>query len=240
MPLPLAAIAALAGPAMKAGTSIYQGIRAKQLRDRNPRPTYRIPGEVGEAAAAARLAYNDPNLYARNIAARQLEAGTAANAGRAIDMGRGGNEVLATIAALSGNQNRALENLAVEGDLARNQRFGQMNRALNQAARYRDYAYQENQKEPYTQAQQAASALAGASIQNMYGATSDFSDIATKLLPIGDLKGNNTGTMSNIGGKLSNDDLGRLVQSLIARSGLAGIGKGAEIGKGAGIGKVLE
>lgn len=234
MPLPAAVIAALVGPAMKAGTAAYQGIRAKQLRDKYPRPTYQIPGEVGELAQASRLAYNDPNLYGRNIAARQLDAAAAAGAGRAMDTGRGSNEVLATIAALNANKNQSLENLAVEGERARNQRYFQMSRALNNMADYRDQAYNENLKEPYTNAQQAAGALAGASIQNLYGATEDFSDIATKMLPTSGLGNNNKGTISAIGSKLSNNDLDRLVQSLAARryagggitQGLLGVGEG--------------
>lgn len=220
MALPAAVLASLIPGAIKAGTSVYQGLRAKQMRDKFPRPEYQIPMEAGELAAASRLAYNDPNLYARNIAAQQIDSASAFGAGRAMDTGRGTNEVLATIAALNQNSNQQLGNLAVEGELRRQDRFNQMANSLSQMAGYRDQAYYENQKEPYENAQNAAAALAGASMQNMYGAAQDIADIGSKLFPLGDKGSVSTakrGTAPVVGGGMSQSDINKTIEALEAQ-----------------------
>ena len=170
--MPGAALA-LIPAAMKAGTAAYQALQARKLRKQNPRPTYQIPAEAFEAAAAARENFNDPNLYGRNIAARQLSGATSAGANRAMQYGKGGNEVLATIAALNNNEAKGLESMAVAGDQARSQRMGQMNAALGNTAAYKDLRFEQNQMYPYMEAHQAAGALAGASIQNFNNAIED-------------------------------------------------------------------
>lgn len=226
--LPLAAIAALIPSLMQGGTAIYQGQQAKKLRDRYPRPNYQIPAEVGNVANMAQLAYNDPNLYGRNIAAQQIDSQGAFGAGRAMDAGKGTNEVLAAIAALNQNGNNSLQQLAVAGDQARNQRFGQMSGALNNLATYRDKAYTENQKEPYTNAQDAAALLAGASMQNAWGAVQGLGDYGSKLLPMGNPKNkvgtSARGTVPSIGGGMSQAEIEKTVAQILARGNTLGSG----------------
>ena len=162
MPFPWAAIPM----AMQAGVGLYQLIKGQSDADKLQRPKYERPEEVktqrrlAEQMSQQGLTGASKALY-RQQADRTLQAGlqnlTSRRAGLA-----GVPEAMQTMA------DKNLQ-FAAADEAARRANLGAYQDVLGSQAQYADKEFSYNVAEPYQQKAQAAQALTGAGLQNLYG-----------------------------------------------------------------------
>jgi hypothetical protein len=164
-------IANIATNAAKIPLSIYQMVKAAQLK--RDRPEYDIPKEVMENQNMAR------NMAMQGLPAAQYNRGQA-NIDRNTAFGlrqsnsrRGG---LVGLAGMEQAANDAYNNLDVADANARRQNQQGLMQQNQNVAQYRDKQFQLNELEPWQIDMQAASAMQGAAIQNLFHTANSVND----------------------------------------------------------------
>jgi len=164
-------IANIATNAAKIPLSIYQMVKAAQLK--RDRPEYDIPKEVMENQNMAR------NMAMQGLPAAQYNRGQA-NIDRNTAFGlrqsssrRGG---LVGLAGMEQAANDAYNNLDVADANARRQNQQGLMQQNQNVAQYRDKQFQLNELEPWQIDMQAASAMQGAGIQNLFHTANSVND----------------------------------------------------------------
>ncbi len=160
------------------GQSIYgiwQQHKGNQLAQQNQRPTYNIPDEINQNLSQAQqqalegLPSEQKQQYINNIQ-RSQSFGLGAQSDR-----KGG---LAGLGSIVQQGNDASTNLlSMDSQARRQNQMGLMN-ARTQLANYKDKAFEFNQANPYYEKAQAARALQGAGLQNMWGGLGTVAGVA--------------------------------------------------------------
>ena len=162
MPLPI--IAAIPG-LVKAGLGIYQTIRGSRMNPK--RPTYEIPGQVGEELAMSRQeAYGrmPGALYAQDRINENTASGQYA-------LQRGvtnSSQLLSGIAQLQMQRNIASRGLMESEANDSFRRTQNLRRSLGVMATYKDKQFQLNKMEPYQDAARTKAALIQSGLINSF------------------------------------------------------------------------
>lgn len=160
--------------------AIFQGITGiKQARQANKmqpvRPTYAIPGAVGESVDMARMGAN--GLMPGYGTAQNNLQGSTSNAVRSAQMAGSGNNVLATIAAAQGNEANAMNNLATQNAQFRFGQRGNLQNSLMNLAGFQDKAWDYNKRLKYDEEAAAKAALTEGSMHNINSAVGGLTSI---------------------------------------------------------------
>lgn len=171
----IGAAAQIAANVAKLPLSIYQLVKANQLR--RQRPEYDIPEEVMQNQNIARnLAMQGLPAEQYNRAASNIDRNAAFGINQA-NTRRGG---LASVAGLNQSMNDAYGNLAAQGAAARRANQGLFMQQNQNVANYQDKAFQLNELEPWQQDMQAAAAYEGAGINNLFNMFNKVGDTVSQ------------------------------------------------------------
>ncbi|MER2996152.1 hypothetical protein [Pontibacter populi] len=140
------------------------------------KPEYQIAGALHENVANARNMANG-NMPGMGNALNQIHA-TSANGARAAALSGSGNNALATIAAMQGQEANALNNLHDQQANYRMQMQGNLQGQLNNLAQEQRNKWQYDKADKYTEDSAAKSALTGAAMNNKHSAISSLSNLA--------------------------------------------------------------
>lgn len=179
-PLTISLIAGLGNAAIKGGTALMQNRRAKAL-EQESRPEYKIPTAISEATGTARMAYNDPSMYAATLAQRNIQQNGAQSLRAIRESGGGSNAVIAGAGAINSGMNNASRQIAIDTERQRERDLQTLLRVLGNKAGYEDKAYSLNQLDPYLDQQQAAQDLRYAARGNTDSLMGDMSNLGTNL-----------------------------------------------------------
>lgn len=174
-PAALGAGAQVAGAALKLPLAIYQLVKANQLK-RN-RPEYDIPDEVMQNQNIAKtMALEGLPAAQYNRAQANIDRNTAFGA-RTLGSRRAG---IAGLSALEQGANDAYANLDAADAAARRQNQGVLMGQNQNVAQYRDKQWQLNELEPWQIDMQAAAAMEGAGINNLYNMFNKVADTTSQ------------------------------------------------------------
>lgn len=204
-PALLAAIAQALPVLAQGGAALGQQLRGKKL-SKQQQPMYQIPSAIKELVATQRNQYNDPNIYARQLADNQIDSGVGQGIYSAKQAGGGSNEVLATIAALTGNANAAKNDLNIAG--ARQSR--DMAPALTALGQAQNQQFDLNKLQPYLQSQQAAQDNFAAARMNFGNAVNNTSKLIGQLGARDALRSSS----GQGGGTLTSEQMNKILEAL--------------------------
>lgn len=174
-PMTLGAASQIAGAATKLPLAIYQLVRANQLR-RN-RPEYDIPDEVMQNQNIAKtMAMEGLPAAQYNRAQANIDRNTAFGL-RSASSRRGG---LVGLGGMVQGANDAYANLDASDAAARRQTQGVLMGQNQNVAQYLDKAFQINELEPWQMDMQAAAAMEGAGINNLYNMFNKIADVSSQ------------------------------------------------------------
>lgn len=194
MPVTLAAVSA----GVKGVTGIAQFLKGRKLAKQNARPTYEIPEEIKQNLSTAQmqalegLPQEQVNQYLQNIGRSQNFALGA------INERKGG---LAGLGNIVQSSNDAYSNLMVQDAIAKQQNIANLVGQRNVMADYKDKQFQYNKVEPYQEKAEAATALKGAGLQNLFNAIDTGVNLSENKA-LGGLYGDGTG-VDEAGNKIS-------------------------------------
>lgn len=171
----------------------FQLMRGLSQANRNKRPEYNIPQEIGQNLNQAQmLAQQGLPMEQYNRAMANIDRNAAFGL-RGMSDRRGG---LVGLADLNQTTNDAYNNLAMQDAQARMNNIAQLYNARSTMANYRDKAFEINQMQPYLQQAQAAQGMQGAGLQNIMGGLQGIGNMASSqayynaLNPMGGGMGN--------------------------------------------------
>ena len=144
------------GGAIGAGYGIYQLADAKKKRDElmklnRTRPTYQIPGQIGENTAMYRNMAQNTRVPGQNIAENNIYQGQANQNKAIIGTGRNAGQIMASLVGANQNTTNSLNQLAVQGASLNQQNKDKYARQMQTQADYSDRAWDMNTFQPYQQ-----------------------------------------------------------------------------------------
>lgn len=179
----IAAVAAAIPAAIQIINGIKQNKQAKELA-KTKRPTYELPQGLQEAEQRTRNlpVYRRPP--GRGYTEDLIQTSTAGGIENILESAGGSAEALAAISALTQGEQNQMRNLGASDELrVMQQEMGNEQALINllsgQIAEGQNRQFDINKYQPYMQAMAAASALRGASQQNIYGGTSSLAQVAS-------------------------------------------------------------
>lgn len=161
--------------------SILQGILGatqvsggKDQMSKAVRPTYNMPGEIGNAAtlAAQQYAEQDTVGETRARADQRMATSNAVNAASNVG-GLGG-----VISSIVANAGASANSLMASADAERRRRLSELQNMQQVLAGYRDQEFQMNKFAPYSDLYQESRQRIGAGQQNLFSALNGLSSIA--------------------------------------------------------------
>lgn len=197
--------AAAAVPAVFQGISgIIQSNKGKRMAQKNVRPTYFRPSEVGQSLALSEQNYFNGGMPGTAAARNNISASSANAMDNVVQAASSGADVLDGISKINFNEGLQTNDLAAQQAAFKNQQLNQYQNQLVNSAQYADKEFAYNQDSPYQERAAAASALIGAGNVNTGNGINNLSSLATTV-------GLNGGFSSN--GGSNNNTLGSLPAS---------------------------
>lgn len=178
-PLVAAALISSAPALLQAGQGISQGIRAKKLGNMKS-PMYTVPQPITDNVRAAQMAYA-AGLPGQGRIENNIGQNTAAANQAIIQSQQSPAAMLAGISSVNQNANNAIADLGVNAAQYRASQLNSLMSARDALARYQDRQFEINKLRPFEQQMAAASALRGASQQNLHGAAQSAADNFSNL-----------------------------------------------------------
>jgi hypothetical protein len=150
--------------------------RKEANRIRAIRPEYQIAGALQESVANARQQAGS-NMPGLGNALNAIQS-TSANGARAAALSGSGNNALATIASMQGQEANALNNLHDQQANYRMQMQGNLQGNLGQLAQQQNAKWDYDARQKYEEQAAAKSALKQSSMANLHGGISNLSNLA--------------------------------------------------------------
>lgn len=178
MPIPLAVAAGISAgvPAiLKVTQSIQQANQAKRLEEKYDRPVYEIPDELLEAENLIAQQAARSDIPGQAYVEEQIDRSSTNTLAEMIRVSDNPGDILNRAMQLNQNRNDQIAGLGVQGaQMKRDAQFAlaDFQRLL---ASYRDKEFEYNENAPYQAAMASASALRGASNQNLNSGLTDLS-----------------------------------------------------------------
>ena len=179
-PITLSLLFGLGNAGIKGITALNQNKRAAGL-EQMQRPEYTVPSAINESTGAARMAYNDPNMYAASLAQQNIQQNGAQALRAARESGAGPNATIAAASSINSGMNDASRQIAIDTDQLRRQDLGRMMQALNVQGGYQNQGFMMSQMQPYLDQQQAAQDLRYAARGNTDSLMGDMTNLGTNL-----------------------------------------------------------
>ena len=179
-PITIMALAGAVSSLVKGGTAFSQNKRANILES-IPRPQYSVPSAVNQAVGAARMEYNDPNLYANSLAQQNIQANAAQALQGVRESGAGPNAMIQAASGINAGSNRASRQLSIDATQKRQQYLARLIQAQFVQGQYQDNAFNINQLDPSLEQQQAAQDLrytARGNVDSLMGDAMNFAGSA--------------------------------------------------------------
>lgn len=172
--------------------SILQGVLgATQISGGNrqlaeaKRPTYNMPGEIGNAATLAAQQYAEQDTIGETRARADQRMATSNAVGAASNVGGLGGIVASIVA----NANSGANSLMVSADAERRRRLSELQNMQQVLAGFRDQEFQLNKFAPYSDMYQESRQRIGAGQQNLFSALNGLSSISQFIMASGGFKG---------------------------------------------------
>lgn len=197
-PLALLAGATALTTGAKVGFGIHQANKASKLEDQE-QPRYETPKEIYNAVEAARYLTNLEGMPGQSEYEAMIEENTAETYERASNLARTPSEALAVLQRSTARENDQLRELKVKGAEFKANAVRNLSEANKTLAQYKDKEYQINELDPYLADMAAASALKGASINNIHSGISDISSLLSTMAYTQGMGGEGGGGGSRVG-----------------------------------------
>jgi hypothetical protein len=188
-------------PLMIAGTALsmlpelyktFQGIRqinqGKQGLAGLDRPEYSTPEAFKREMALSANAYANGTMPGETTMVDRANQSTANAFAQSTEAGN----PFAMLAALSGQNQAAMQNIGVSSAQYQNQLQQQYQQMLGNYANYQDQEWQMNKFAPYKEKQQEYRDIYGAGQQNLYNGLSSLAGMGTRMMMPGLMQGSGT------------------------------------------------
>lgn len=183
--------AAAAVPAIFQGVSgIVQANKGKRMAQKNVRPIYARPTEVGQGLALAEQNYMNGGLPGESGLVNQVSSANANALDNSIQAASSGGDVLDAITKLNYNEQNQLNSINNKRVTYKDQQLADYQNQLQNSAQYTDKEFAYNQDAPYQDRAASASALINAGNQNIGSAVNGLGSLATVVGLNGGFNGN--------------------------------------------------
>jgi hypothetical protein len=165
---------------------MLQSIKQKSLAKKiNPvRPDYKRPGEIDQNVNMWNPMANSSKMPGQSIMEDNVHSNTANGFNMAANAANGSAQLLSTLGKLNVNENNAINDLNVQGANNRTQAMGELGKARESLAQYKDQEFDYNKNQPYELALMRKRALQGAALANKDTAKQDTHNVASSVLAV--------------------------------------------------------